>query len=353
MTMPEPTIQWAGDLKNGKVRIIEQTLLPEKFTFVEYSKIEDLWEGIKMLRVRGAPAIGIAGAYAVVLGIRHIETNDINEFRAELEKVGDYVGSSRPTAVNLFWAIDRMKRVFEAHSRESVEKVKQILFDESNKILEEDKHICRAIGKNGLKLVNDGDSFLTHCNAGGLATGDYGTALAVFFTAHEAGRKFHVFMDETRPLLQGARLTAWELMHAGINCTLICDNMAGMMMRQGKIDKIITGADRIARNGDAANKIGTYSVAVLAQHHGLPFYIAAPLSTFDTNIETGEEIPIEQRKEEEITCGFGKRTAPEGVPVYNPAFDVTPAGLIAGFITENGIASPPFDKSFRELGIIK
>lgn len=346
------TIEWVGDLMTGKVRLVEQTLLPAEFKYVEYDNVEGLWDAIKMLRVRGAPAIGIAAAYGVVLGMRNIKTQDKMTFRKQLNDVCDYIGSSRPTAVNLFWALDRMKATFEKNAEHPTERELQILLDEANLILKEDREVCRAIGDSGLALIKDGDSVLTHCNAGGLATADYGTALAVFFSAHSAGRSFHVYIDETRPLLQGSRLTAWELMHAGIDCTLICDNMAGMLMKQGKIDMVITGADRIARNGDAANKIGTYSVAVLAKHHRIPFYIAAPVSTFDPDIPDGFAIPIEERDPEEVTCGLGKRIAPNDVKVYNPAFDVTPAELIEGIITEKGIARPPYSASLVKMGII-
>jgi len=265
----------------------------------------------------------------------------MSAFRNRLNEVTDYLASSRPTAVNLFWALNRMKAKAETiYDAKNVSEIWETLFAEAKAIHEEDRHICRSIGRFGQELVKDGSTWLTHCNAGGLATADYGTALAVFFGATESGKKIHVYADETRPLLQGARLTAWELMQRGIDVTLICDSMAALVMRQGKIDGVVVGADRIAANGDTANKIGTYGVAVSAKAHGVPFYVAAPVSTFDLSLSNGSEIPIEERSASEICCGFGKRTAPEGVKVYNPAFDVTPAELIAGIITEHGIISP-------------
>jgi methylthioribose-1-phosphate isomerase len=266
---------------------------------------------------------------------------DVLAFRNRLGEVTDYLASSRPTAVNLFWALTRMKAKAETlYGTKSAAEIGEALFAEAKAIHEEDRHICRSIGRFGQELVKDGSTWLTHCNAGGLATADYGTALAVFFAATESGKKIHVYADETRPLLQGARLTAWELMQREIDVTLICDSMAALVMRQGKIDGVVVGADRIAANGDTANKIGTYGVAVSAKAHGVPFYVAAPVSTFDVSLSDGNQIPIEERDTEEICCGFGKRTAPEGVNVYNPAFDVTPAELIAGIITERGIISP-------------
>jgi len=337
--MPVPTIEWLGGL-DGCARLIDQTLLPTEFRQITCSDIECMWEAIKVLRVRGAPAIGIAAAFGTVLGIQRSAAATCEEFRRDLLKATDYLATSRPTAVNLFWALDRMKRAADENPSLAIPQLKQRLLDEALAIQEEDRQICRAIGRNGAALVRNGDGVLTHCNAGGLATADYGTALGVLFAAHEQGKAIHVFADETRPLLQGARLTAWELMHAGIDVTVICDNMAGVVMRQGKVNLIVVGADRIAANGDTANKIGTYSVAVLAKEHGVPFYVAAPVSTFDLSLPSGDGIPIEERKPEEITEGFGRRTAPEGVKVYNPAFDVTPARLIAGIITERGIIRP-------------
>lgn len=341
------TLSWHGDPSSGTLRMIDQTLLPTELREIECRNVETVWEAIKSLRVRGAPAIGIAAAYGLCVGLQPLfaggRTCSGAEFYDKLEKVSTYLASSRPTAVNLFWALDRLKAKafsFQGKSAKSASEVYFSLWDEAKEIHDEDRTICRAIGTHGQQLVHDGDSFLTHCNAGGLATADYGTALGVFFSATEAGKKIHVFVDETRPLLQGARLTAWELMQRKIPATLICDSMAPMLMQQGKIDGVVVGADRIAANGDTANKIGTYGAAVAANYHGIPFYVAAPSSTFDLTIKTGKEIPIEERDETEITEGFGKRTAPKGVKVFNPAFDVTPAPLITGIITEKGVIQP-------------
>jgi len=336
--MPVATIEWVGGL-GGHARLIDQTLLPNQLKYINCEDAATMWDAIKRLAVRGAPAIGIAAALGTVLGVRNSKASGFDEFRAELGHVTDYLASSRPTAVNLFWALDRMIRTAERNSALPVEKIKEALLDEALKIIEEDKSVCRRIGLNGAG------------NAGGLATADYGTALAVIFAAHEAGKRISVYADETRPLLQGARLTTWELMQAGIDVTLICDDMAGLVMKQGKIDCVIVGADRIAANGDTANKIGTYSVAVLAKAHRLPFYVAAPVSTFDLSLPSGDQIPIEERGADEIIRGFGKRIAPEGVKTYCPAFDVTPAKYIAAIITEEGvIKKPTADKIAKALG---
>ncbi len=344
--MPVTTIEWQGGVE-GRVRLIDQTLLPKELRRIFCMDVENVWEAIKSLRVRGAPAIGIAAAYGTVIGIQNSRATTYDVFRTELVTVTNHLATSRPTAVNLFWALDRMLATAEAHRELPIPALKQRLLDEALAIAEEDKAICRAMGKHGAELVNDGDGILTHCNAGGLATADYGTALGVMFAAQEAGKSIHVYADETRPLLQGARLTAWELMEAGIDVTVICDNMAGVVLREGKIDLVIVGADRIAANGDTANKIGTYSVAVLAREHVVPFYVAAPASTFDLSLASGDAIPIEERRAEEITMGFGPRTAPLNVKVYNPAFDVTPAGLIQGIITERGVISPVNEDTIR------
>ncbi|MDE0298713.1 MAG: S-methyl-5-thioribose-1-phosphate isomerase [Candidatus Poribacteria bacterium] len=339
------TIEWV----DGRIRLIDQTLLPNEFKQIYCDNLEAVWESIKLLRVRGAPAIGIAAALGTVLGVWKSRAANYAEFSDELRKVTDYLATSRPTAVNLFWALNRMIMTAEKHQHASISQLKKVLLDEALAIIEEDRAMCRAIGKHGLQLLNEGDTILTHCNAGGLATSDYGTALAVMFTAHEAGKNISVYADETRPLLQGSRLTAWELMQAGIDVTLICDNMAAQVMKEGKIQCAVVGADRIAANGDAANKIGTYNVAILAQAHEIPFYVAAPTSTLDFSLDTGDRIPIEERAAEEITEGFGKRTAPDGVKVYSPAFDVTPASLITAIITDKGIALPPYTVSLRGL----
>jgi len=338
--MPVQTIRWVGGL-DGHVEMIDQTLLPGQHCIIKCGDVECMWDAIKKLRVRGAPAIGIAAAFGVLLGIQSNRAHSLDEFRADLARVTDYLATARPTAVNLFWALARMRETVVSLPQSSAEEARNLLFREAMTIWEEDKSICRRIGENGAGLIADGDGILTHCNAGGLATADYGTALAVLFRAAEQGRAFHVYADETRPLLQGARLTTWELMHAGIDVTLICDNMAALVMEQGRVNKVLVGADRIAANGDTANKIGTYGVAVLARHHGIPFYVAAPESTFDLTLTDGSEIPIEERSAEEVTEGFGSRTAPEGVKVYNPAFDVTPAELITAIITEKGVIEQP------------
>lgn len=352
--MPVPTIKWQGDL-SGWVRMVEQTKLPLEFNIIDVRTTEDMWRRIKILDVRGAPAIGIAAAFGVILGVQSFKGSR-SDFNAEMTRVTDYLATSRPTAVNLFWALDRMKNFAASRPDMDTEGIKQELLEESLRILEEDKDICRRMGRNGQALMQDGQSALTHCNAGGLATGDYGTALAVFFAAKEAGKKIHVYADETRPLLQGARLTSWELMQEGIDVTLLCDNMAGHLMKQGEVDIIFVGSDRVAGNGDAANKIGTYTVSVLAKEHGVPFYVVAPTSTFDLTLDNGSLIPIEERDEKEVTEGFGARTAPEGVKVYNPAFDVTPKENIAGIVTEFGVIENP-DKEkvlahFKEAGLV-
>ena len=326
----------------GTLQMIDQTYLPTELKIIDCCDVETVWEAIFMLRVRGAPAIGIAAAYGVCLGLQTLPADaDMDTFRNRLNEVADYLASSRPTAVNLFWALDRMKaKAKTLYNTNNVKTIRDALLNEAKIIHEEDRSICRTIGRLGQKLIQDGSTWLTHCNAGGLGTADYGTALGVFFAAQESGKTIHVYADETRPLLQGARLTAWELMQRGIDVTLICDSMAAWVMRQGKIDGVLVGADRIAANGDTANKIGTYGVAVAAKAHGVPFYVAAPASTFDLTLSEGSGIPIEERSAEEICEGFGKRTAPLGVKVYNPAFDVTPSDLISGIVTDRGIISP-------------
>lgn len=332
------TLEWDKD----KLRLIDQTELPEALGYIECRTVEEVFEAIRQLRVRGAPAIGIAAAFGVVLGIQNIETADYGIFRQGVEKIIHRLGLARPTAVNLFNALDRMKRVIEENRTLSVADLKIALLVEAKAIYEEECVASRQMGDYGARLLPLACTVLTHCNAGALATAEYGTALAVIYRAVEQGKKVKVYVDETRPILQGARLTTWELMQAGIDVTLICDNMAASLMRKGIIDFIFVGADRIAKNGDTANKIGTYSLAVLANHHGIPFYIVAPTSTIDKSIPDGNYIPIEERAPEEITKIAGKRIAPENVKVYNPAFDVTPAKLITGWVTEKGIQKPPF-----------
>lgn len=342
------TIEWIGKT-DGFVRLIDQTLLPSQLEYRNCRTPEQIWEAIRTLRVRGAPAIGIAGAMGLVLGLQDV-SGGRDAYFGRLREVSDYLRTSRPTAVNLFWALDRMERVAsELPAVGDPTAWTERLRQEAVAIEEEDRQMCRAIGLCGAALIGEGHGVLTHCNAGGLATADYGTALAVMFAAAEQGRQFSVFADETRPLLQGARLTAWELQQHGIDVTLICDNMAAQVMRERRIQLVVVGADRIAANGDTANKIGTYSVAVLAKAHGIPFYVAAPSSTFDLTLANGEGIPIEQRPATEVTHGFGKQTAPDGVKVYNPAFDVTPADLIAGIITERGLIRPVNTENIRAV----
>jgi len=343
------TIEWIGGI-DGYVRLIDQTLLPGRCEVAAVRDVEAMWEAIKVLRVRGAPAIGIAAAFGLVLGMQQVDdAAPIAQAQQKLQQLSDYLASSRPTAVNLFWALERMLKVAKNNDVENTAQLKQKLLDEAQAIRDEDAAMCRAIGRHGAGLIKEGSGVLTHCNAGGLATAEYGTALAVMFTAHEQGKKFRVFADETRPLLQGARLTTWELMQAGIDVTLICDNMAGHLMSCGKIDLVITGADRIAANGDTANKIGTYSLAVLAAAHGIPFYIAAPSSTFDLSIPNGNQIPIEQRDRQEVINFGAQPVAPKDVQVYNPAFDVTPAKYLAGIITERGLIDHLNPDSIRHM----
>ena len=333
------SIDWVGDL-DGHVALIDQTRLPGECVILECRDPETIWEAIKVLRVRGAPAIGIAAAMGVVLGIRDCPIENGEGLRAEVERVADYLATARPTAVNLFWALDRMRDRARELVAQDPTKMKDALLHEARLIRDEDAAMCRAIGQAGVELFKPDCGVMTICNAGALATAAYGTALAPMYLAHERGMPFRVFSCETRPLLQGARLTTWELLGAGIDVTLICDGMAGLVMSQRKVDFVITGADRIAANGDSANKIGTYSLAVLAKAHGIPFYVAAPSSTFDLSIDNGKQIPIEERDPDEIRRGFGRATAPPDVPCYCPAFDVTPAELISGLVTERGLIRP-------------
>jgi methylthioribose-1-phosphate isomerase len=343
------TVGWAGDARSGCVRLVDQTLLPGRFVQVECRDVPAVWEAIRMLRVRGAPAIGIAAAFGAVVGGQASLGQGIEAVRAAVKAASAHLRTSRPTAVNLFWALDRIDRVADTESATDPVAFLDRLLAEARSILEEDRAMCRAIGGFGAGLIGPGQGVLTHCNAGGLATADYGTALAVIFSAFEQGTPFRVFADETRPLLQGSRLTAWELQRRGVPVTLICDNMAAQVMKERKVHLVVVGADRIAANGDTANKIGTYGVALLARAHGLPFYVAAPSSTFDLSLADGSSIPIEQRDPREVTHGYGPATAPEGVDVYNPAFDITPAGLIEGIITERGIIRPVTAEAIREV----
>lgn len=334
---PYKTLEWMGDCLSGHLRLLDQTVLPLVVVFLDCQDVKSVWDAIKRLSVRGAPAIGVSAAYGVIVGLQSSADVQRPQFNEKLTEVTDYLATSRPTAVNLFWALDRMKAFANQHPDLTSRELLQQLLEEAQRIDREDQQMCLAIGQNGAALLPDECSVLTHCNAGGLATAGDGTALSVFFAAHRQGKNLHVYADETRPLLQGARLTSWELQQRDIPVTVICDSVAGWAMKQGRIQAIVTGADRIAGNGDAANKIGTYSVAQLAKVHNIPFYVAAPSSTFDLSLASGDDIPIEERSRDEIAHGFGQQTVPDGVDVFNPAFDVTPSELITAIITERGV----------------
>lgn len=373
---------WVGGI-DGFLEIIDQRKLPGELVKVQCRDVERLCEAIKTLTIRGAPAIGVAGGYGLVLAMQKFpstllgagDTSAFVKTSADkrcsprlrsgqvmldaiecLKKGADYLSTSRPTGANLFWALDRVKKKAEgfaaANPKAGLRRLQKIILDEANAICAEDVDMCRRIGENGQKFIKNGSGVLTHCNAGALATAGQGTALSVMYEAHKRGRKFRVYVDETRPLLQGARLTTWELKQAGIDVMLVCDNVAGWLMRQGKISAVITGADRIAANGDAANKIGTYSLSILAREHSVPFYIAAPSSTFDLGIKSGADIPIEERPADEVAFLGGKRVAADGVDIYNPAFDVTEARDITAIITEKGIIEKPTkEKIARHLWV--
>lgn len=342
---PVTTMEWRED----RLFLLDQTLLPRKVKMAACSSVEDVTDAIRTMVVRGAPAIGIAAAFGIVLGAKASTARNRNELLKDVLDASERIGSARPTAVNLFWALERMKNVLLQNETDNVSLLKDLLLKEAHTILSEDRETCRRIGLHGSALIKEGDGILTHCNAGGLATSGYGTALAAIFAAGEQGKNIKVYVDETRPLLQGSRLTAWELKAAGIDTTIICDNMAGLVLKEGKVNLVITGADRIAGNGDAANKIGTYSLALLAEAHEVPFYVAAPRSTFDMKLQCGDQIPIEQRDPDEVAVFQGKRIVPEGVDVYNPAFDVTPHRLIRGIITEKGVVTPPYEANLAKL----
>lgn len=341
---PEP-IRW----ENGTLSLLDQTRLPLETVVEQQETVEQVWESIKRLKVRGAPAIGIAGAYGLVLAMqshRHLSTA---HYLAELERQAAYLDSARPTAVNLRWALNRIVRKAQELSHLPVSDLHQALEEEAAQIHAEDRQLCRSIGEHGLPLIKDGMGVLTHCNAGALATAELGTALSPLYLAHEQGLRFKVYADETRPLLQGARLTAWELQQSGIDVTLICDNMAAHMMSQGLIDLVIVGTDRVAANGDVANKIGTLGVAILAQYFQIPFYVACPYSTIDFDTAEGSAIVIEERSQDEVTHFGLRRTAPENMSVRNPAFDITPNALVTGLITERGIIRPPYRETLRQF----
>ncbi len=327
------TLEWVDD----HLMILDQTRLPEEVVYLGCRDLDEVASAIKELKVRGAPAIGIAAAFGVVIGMRGQSFPGWNEYQRRLDQVISTLAGTRPTAVNLFWALDRMRKVAEKNRNQEPGRISEVLLQEAIAIHEEDKLMCEKIGEFGASLLKDGDTVLTHCNAGALATGGIGTALGIIYTASWQGKKISVFSDETRPVLQGARLTVWELQQQGIDVTLICDNTAASVMKNKNIDCVIVGADRIAANGDVANKIGTYNVAILARFHNVPFYVAAPSSSFDPSISDGTKIKIEERSPEEVTDCFGKKTAPDGVNVYSPAFDITPAELVTAYITEKGI----------------
>lgn len=346
------TLEWIGDA-NGFLRLLDQTRLPSELAYIDCRDVDTVWRSIRALVVRGAPAIGIAAAYGVVIGAKG--SRSIEDVSKHVKRAAEHLATSRPTAVNLFWALERMRRRCEElcsatddRAASGVDIITSALLTEAQAIHDEDRQTCRAIGEHGAALLRDGDNVLTHCNAGALATGGDGTALSVIFAAAEQGKRIHVWVDETRPLWQGARLTAWELSQRGVPATLITDSMAAHVMSLAKVQAVVVGADRIAANGDAANKIGTYGVALAAAAHGIPFYVAAPTSTFDLSLASGSQIPIEERAADEIAAPYGKRIAPEGVAVYNPAFDVTPARLIRGIITELGVISPPTRETIAE-----
>lgn len=343
------SIAWIGDI-DGHLELLDQTKLPLTMEMGVHKNVESLFEAIVSLRVRGAPAIGISAAYGAVIAAQKVLSLPLDQAAQEILKACDYLATSRPTAVNLFWALDRMKGVVERNKNlADTSELARALLREARVIHDEDRRMCHRIGKYGASLLKNATGVLTHCNTGGLATSEYGTALAAIFTAQDEGHLLQVYADETRPLLQGARLTAWELQRRGVPCTLICDSMAAQVMREGRVQAVIVGADRITARGDTANKIGTYSLAVLAKHHNIPFYVAAPKSTFDLSIVSGDAIPIEQRKSIEITQGFGNQTAPDDIAVYNPAFDVTPAELITAIITERGVIAPVTEEQVRSL----
>jgi methylthioribose-1-phosphate isomerase len=335
VTAPFRTIEWVGGT-DGFLRLLDQTRLPAEVVYRDCRTLEEVCEAIKALRVRGAPAIGVAAAFGLVL---HMQQDNGGCTQRNFHRACELLGNTRPTAVNLRWALERMGRRFRTAFGQGRDWLDPLL-DEARAIAEEDRQMCAAMGRHGAALIADGQGVLTHCNTGALATAGAGTALAVLAEAAAQGKRIHVWADETRPLLQGARLTAWELQQVGIPVTLICDSMAAQVMKEGRVQLVIVGADRIAANGDTANKIGTYAVALLARAHGIPFYVAAPSSTFDLSLPDGSGIPIEQRDPREVTYGFGRQTAPDGVAVYNPAFDVTPHDLIAGIVTERGVLQP-------------
>lgn len=339
------SLEWRGD----HLRILDQTFLPSRTVFSDLRDVGRVWDAIKKLRVRGAPAIGIAASYGFYMGLKDVADENFSSFWIEVQRIAEYLGSSRPTAVNLFWALDRIKNSIYAIKDKPIPEIKEHVLKIAKTIHDEDRRVCKQIGLNGQTLIGKKAKILTHCNTGSLATSEFGTALSMIYHAHIGGKNIHVWVDETRPLLQGARLTAWELTQAEIPMALITDSMAGFLMKQGKVDLIVVGTDRVAANGDMANKIGTYSLAVLAKAHNIPFYVAAPLSSMDMSISSGDEIPIEERDGKEIYEIGGSKIAPDRIPTYNPAFDVTPAELITAYITEKGIIKPDFATNLKAL----
>ncbi len=339
------SIQWTGD----KARIIDQTRLPDETVYLDIETAEQMHEAIQQLRIRGAPAIGIAAAYGFYLGIRSIEVDNFKAFRQKAESIANYMASARPTAVNIQWALNRLTQGIDDRKDLSIDQIKRWILEEAQTIHENDKQTCKTIGEIGNSIVPNEAQILTHCNTGSLATSLYGTALSVIYHAHENNKKPHVWVGETRPLLQGARLTTWELMRAGVHCTLITDSAAGSVIKNGQVDLVIVGTDRVAANGDVANKIGTYPLAVLAQRHQVPFYVAAPLSSIDLDKSNGEQIPIEERNGTELTEIGSKKLAPEGTRTYTPAFDITPHELVNGFITEAEIIENDFQYNLKRV----
>lgn len=348
-TLIADTLPRAIEWKNGELYLLDQTQLPQATVMEKQETVEQVWDSIRVLKVRGAPAIGVAGAYGLCVAMKGSTDKSLNEFIEEMDKKAAYLDSSRPTAVNLGWGLRRMVKVAKAASVSSAQDLYDVLVAEAVAIHEEDKGLCRGMGENGAPLIKEGMGILTHCNAGSLATSELGTATAPMYVAHSQGVKFRVYADETRPLLQGARLTSWELQKSGIDVTLITDNMAAHIMSQGLIDLVIVGTDRVAANGDVANKIGTMGVAILAKHFGIPFYVACPSSTIDHDMPEGSGIPIEEREDHEVTEFGARRTAPEGIKVRNPAFDVTPNELVAGLITEKEIIRAPYTENIKKL----
>ena len=342
---PFQSITWNDD----RVTIIDQTYLPEREVFIDLNSAGQVWDAIKKMKVRGAPAIGITGAYGLYLGVKGLKESSFDSFYNEADRISEYLNSARPTAVNLSWALKRLMATIYAAKEKPIEEIKEVVLKTAVTIHNEDRRLCKAIGENGLELIPDNAKILTHCNTGGLATGEFGTAFSVILHAHHAGKLKQVWVDETRPLLQGSRLTTWELQKAEIPFNLNVDSAAAFLMKQGKVDLVILGADRITNNGDTANKIGTYSLAVLANAHNIPFYVAAPYSTIDMDMETGNDIEIEQRDADEVTNFGNKQTAPDKVDVYNPAFDVTPNELITAIITEKGVIKPDYKTNFEKL----